>query len=56
LSRIAARDPDVHKLLVAVRHLARPNNALQEPGLADQVRAEMAAASLPTAELATLAA
>jgi 2-polyprenyl-6-methoxyphenol hydroxylase-like FAD-dependent oxidoreductase len=56
LYRIAARDPEVHELLVAVRHLARPNDALREPGLVDRVRAEMAAASPPTAELATLAA
>jgi hypothetical protein len=56
LYRVAARDPDVHKLLVAVRHLARPNDALHEPGLAERVTAEMAAASSPTAELATLAA
>jgi 2-polyprenyl-6-methoxyphenol hydroxylase-like FAD-dependent oxidoreductase len=56
LYRVAARDPDVHKLLVAVRHLARPNDALQERGLVDRVRAEMAAASAPSAELTTLAA
>jgi 2-polyprenyl-6-methoxyphenol hydroxylase-like FAD-dependent oxidoreductase len=56
LHRIAARDPAVHELLAAVRHLARPNAALQEPGLADRVRAEMAAASPAPADLATLAA
>jgi hypothetical protein len=56
LYRVAARDPDIHKLLLAVRHLARPNNALQEPGLVERVRAEMAAASAPSAELTTLAA
>jgi 2-polyprenyl-6-methoxyphenol hydroxylase-like FAD-dependent oxidoreductase len=56
LYRVAARDPDIHKLLVAVRHLARPNEALHEPGLVDRVRAEMAAASPPSAELTTLAA
>jgi 2-polyprenyl-6-methoxyphenol hydroxylase-like FAD-dependent oxidoreductase len=56
LHRVAARDPEVHELLVAVRHLARPNDALHEPGLADRVRAEMAAASPATAELPTLAA
>jgi 2-polyprenyl-6-methoxyphenol hydroxylase-like FAD-dependent oxidoreductase len=56
LYRVAARDPDVHKLLVAVRHLARPNDALKEPGLVDRVRAEMAATSPPTAGLTTLAA
>jgi 2-polyprenyl-6-methoxyphenol hydroxylase-like FAD-dependent oxidoreductase len=55
LFRVAARDPDVHKLLVAVRHVALPDSALREPRLVERVRAEMAAAS-PTAELATLAA
>ena len=56
LYRIAARDPAVHELLVEVHHLARPESDLREPGLVDRVRAEMAAASPPTAELATLAA
>ena len=57
LYRIAARDPDVHNLLVAVRYLARPNNALHQPALTDRVTAEMAAASpRPTAELATVVA
>jgi 2-polyprenyl-6-methoxyphenol hydroxylase-like FAD-dependent oxidoreductase len=56
LYRLAARDPDVHKLLVAVRHIARPHDALHEPRLADRVRAEMAAAPLqPTAELTAAA-
>jgi 2-polyprenyl-6-methoxyphenol hydroxylase-like FAD-dependent oxidoreductase len=48
LHRVAARDPEVHKLLVEVRYLARPDGALHEPGLVDRVRAEMAA-SLPLA-------
>jgi 2-polyprenyl-6-methoxyphenol hydroxylase-like FAD-dependent oxidoreductase len=56
LHRVAARDPEVHELLAAVRHLARPADALHEPDLVDRVRAEMAAASSPTAELATVAA
>ena len=56
LHRVAARDPDVHELLVAVRHVARPDDALHEPDLIERVRAEMAAASPPTAEWATLAA
>ena len=56
LHRVAARDAHVHELLVAVRHLARPGSALHEPGLAERVSAEMAAASPRTAELATLAA
>jgi 2-polyprenyl-6-methoxyphenol hydroxylase-like FAD-dependent oxidoreductase len=43
LYRVAARDPDVHEVLVAVRYLARPHSALHEPEIADRVRAEMAA-------------
>jgi 2-polyprenyl-6-methoxyphenol hydroxylase-like FAD-dependent oxidoreductase len=45
LYRVAARDADVHRLLVSVRHLARPNAALQDPALVDRVKAEMAAPS-----------
>jgi 2-polyprenyl-6-methoxyphenol hydroxylase-like FAD-dependent oxidoreductase len=56
LHRVAARDPDVHQLLVAVRHLARPDDALHEPDLIERVRAEMAGASPRAAEWATLAA
>jgi len=56
LYRVAARDPDVHKLVVAVRHLARPNDVLHAPGLVDRVTAEMAAASPSTAALTPLAA
>jgi hypothetical protein len=56
LHRVAARDPEVHELLVAVRHLARPDSVLHEPGLLERVKAEMAAASPATAELASLAA
>ena len=47
---------EVHELLVAVRHLARPDDALHEPGLVERVKAEMAAASSAPAELAPLAA
>jgi 2-polyprenyl-6-methoxyphenol hydroxylase-like FAD-dependent oxidoreductase len=56
LCRVAARDPEVHELVVAVRHLARPDAALREPALVERVRAEMPAASPLSAELATLAA
>jgi 2-polyprenyl-6-methoxyphenol hydroxylase-like FAD-dependent oxidoreductase len=56
LCRLAARDPDVHKLLVAVRHITRPHDVLHDPRLVERVRAEMAAASLqPTAELTAAA-
>jgi hypothetical protein len=56
LYRVAARDADVHKLLVAVRQIALPNDALHEAALVDRVRAEMAASLPPTAESATRAA
>jgi 2-polyprenyl-6-methoxyphenol hydroxylase-like FAD-dependent oxidoreductase len=55
LHRLAARDRDVHELLVAVHHLARPDAALHDPELVARVRAELATASR-TAQLATLAA
>jgi hypothetical protein len=41
LHRLAARDPDVHKVLVLVRYLARPSSALNEPTLRERVLAEM---------------
>jgi 2-polyprenyl-6-methoxyphenol hydroxylase-like FAD-dependent oxidoreductase len=49
LHRVAARDADVHELLVAVRHIALPSDALHEAGLVDRVRAEMATAELAAA-------
>jgi 2-polyprenyl-6-methoxyphenol hydroxylase-like FAD-dependent oxidoreductase len=55
LHRLAARDPEVHEVVVAVQHLLRPHDALHEPDLVERVQAEMAAVSR-TAELATLAA
>jgi hypothetical protein len=42
--------------VVAVRHLARPDAALHEPGLVARVRAEMAAGSPVVAAPAPLAA
>jgi 2-polyprenyl-6-methoxyphenol hydroxylase-like FAD-dependent oxidoreductase len=56
LLRVAAWEPEVHELLVAVRTLARTDAALHEPDLVERVRAEMAAASPPTAKLTMLAA
>jgi 2-polyprenyl-6-methoxyphenol hydroxylase-like FAD-dependent oxidoreductase len=56
LHRVAARDADVHKLLVAVRQIALPNDALHEAALVDRVKAEMAVSLSPTAELPTRAA
>ena len=49
LYRIAARDPEIHALVVEVRYLLRPASALQEPTLTSRVLAEMAAASAGTA-------
>ena len=48
LHRVAARDPEVHQLLIAVRHLAKPHHALNQPDLVERVKAEMAAPSHPT--------
>jgi 2-polyprenyl-6-methoxyphenol hydroxylase-like FAD-dependent oxidoreductase len=56
LLRLAARDSEVHEVVVAIRHLARTDDVLHEPGLVERVRAEMAAASSSAAELAPLAA
>ena len=56
LHRLAAREPEVHEVLVAVQHLARPHDALHDPALVERVKAEMAAASPATADLTTLAA
>jgi 2-polyprenyl-6-methoxyphenol hydroxylase-like FAD-dependent oxidoreductase len=42
LIRVAARDPDVHRTLVAVRHLIQPSTALHEPDLMRRIEAEMA--------------
>ena len=47
LYRIAARDPDVHEQLVAVRCLARPMAALHQPAVAARLAAELEAASYP---------
>jgi 2-polyprenyl-6-methoxyphenol hydroxylase-like FAD-dependent oxidoreductase len=42
LYRIAARDPGIHRLAVAVRHLVEPPAALHDPDLVRRVEAEMA--------------
>ena len=41
LTRLAAKDPDVHKLTIEVQHLLRPNTAYREPALAQRVMQEM---------------
>ena len=42
LARLAAEDPDVHKLLAEVRHLIRPSSDLHAPGLVARVQELMA--------------
>ncbi|WP_395675423.1 FAD-dependent oxidoreductase [Inquilinus sp.] len=44
LFRLAARDPEVHRLMVTVRHLLAPASALRDPELVRRIEAEMAAA------------
>jgi 2-polyprenyl-6-methoxyphenol hydroxylase-like FAD-dependent oxidoreductase len=44
LLRLAAADPDVHRLIVGVRHLVEPASALRDPGIVRRVEAEMAEA------------
>lgn len=44
LFRVAAKDPEVHRLMVQVRHLLAPAGALREPELVRRIEAEMAAA------------
>ena len=41
LTDLAARDPEVHKLMVEVIHLTQPADALREPALARRVMALM---------------
>jgi 2-polyprenyl-6-methoxyphenol hydroxylase-like FAD-dependent oxidoreductase len=41
LARLAAEDPDVHKLMAEVRHLIRPSSDLQAPNLVARVQALM---------------
>jgi len=41
LSRIAARDPAVQKLVAEVWHLLRPRSVYQDAGLVRRVEAEM---------------
>jgi 2-polyprenyl-6-methoxyphenol hydroxylase-like FAD-dependent oxidoreductase len=44
LTRLAAEDPDVHKLTVEVQHLLRPRSVYRDPALVQRVLAKMAAA------------
>jgi len=45
LLHLAAQDADVHKLMVEVSQLLKPQSALREPAIAERVRALMAAAT-----------
>jgi len=45
LVRLAAQDADVHKLLVEVTQLLRPQSALREPAIAERIEALMAPAA-----------
>ena len=43
VTRLAAREPDVHKIMVEVANLLRPRSAYREPDLMKRVLAEMTA-------------
>jgi 2-polyprenyl-6-methoxyphenol hydroxylase-like FAD-dependent oxidoreductase len=43
LTRLAAREQPIHKLLVEVRHLLKPGSVYRDPALAQRVMAEMQA-------------
>jgi 2-polyprenyl-6-methoxyphenol hydroxylase-like FAD-dependent oxidoreductase len=45
LTRLAAEDASVHKTVVEVNHLLRPQSALRDPVLADRVKAVMMASA-----------
>jgi 2-polyprenyl-6-methoxyphenol hydroxylase-like FAD-dependent oxidoreductase len=42
LFRLAARDPDVHRLFTEVQQLLKPNSVFQDPDFAERVNAEIA--------------
>jgi len=42
LTRLAAEDPETHRIVIEVRHLIRPQSALREPELAGRVAALLA--------------
>lgn len=44
--RLAARDPEVHRLFYEVQHLLRPNSAYRDPHFVERVRAVMAEAQI----------
>jgi len=44
LTRLAAREPETHKLMTEVQHFLRSGDAYREPALMQRIKAEMAAA------------
>ena len=44
LTKLAAEDPDVHKLTIEVQHLLKPRSVYRDPTLVQRVLAKMAAA------------
>jgi 2-polyprenyl-6-methoxyphenol hydroxylase-like FAD-dependent oxidoreductase len=52
LGRLAARDPEIHKLLVEIRHVLKPLSLLDDPSIVRRVEEEMANVS-PTKESAS---
>jgi 2-polyprenyl-6-methoxyphenol hydroxylase-like FAD-dependent oxidoreductase len=44
LARVAARDPEVHRLMLEVQHLIKPRSAYREPAILQRIAAEMSAA------------
>jgi 2-polyprenyl-6-methoxyphenol hydroxylase-like FAD-dependent oxidoreductase len=44
LTRLAAREPETHKLMTEVQHFLRSSDAYREPALMQRIKAEMAAA------------
>ena len=44
LTRLAAEDPDVHKLTIEVQHLLKPRAVYRDPTLVQRVLAKMAEA------------
>jgi 2-polyprenyl-6-methoxyphenol hydroxylase-like FAD-dependent oxidoreductase len=43
MNRLAAREPEIHKVVIEVNHLIRPRSVFREPAFAQRVMAEMQA-------------
>jgi len=48
LSKVAAEDPVVHKVMVEVQHLLKPGSAYQAPEIAERIKAAMASRTPPS--------